>query len=101
MAPLEMCRPSPDHGLRSLWDMLKNYFPIYQLALDLQVLRSKAELRKGTAYQLSEVAKSDIESFYDLLQAINQKGLDHSLIDSSELAKHLLGGSRPENYADM
>jgi hypothetical protein len=35
------------------------------------------------------------------LKEIHQKCSEHTLTDSSELAKHLIDGSAPESYADM
>jgi hypothetical protein len=81
--------------------MLQSYFPIYQIALELQALRSKAELLKGSTYHRHELSESDAKSFHALLKEIHQKCSEHTLTDSSELAKHLIDGSAPESYADM
>lgn len=82
--------------------MLKNYSPIYQIALDLQALRTKADLYKGLSYSAArEVAQSDIQSFYALLKDIHKKCSEHALTDSSGLAKHLIDGFEPDNYANL
>ena len=39
--------------------MLQSYLPIYQLALDLQALRGRAELLRGSTYHRPGLSESD------------------------------------------
>jgi hypothetical protein len=72
--------------------MLQSYFPIYQLALDLQRWRWKAEVHKGSA-----ASKSDVQAFHAFLETIHQRCLEYGFIDTSEMAKRVI--IRPQSYA--
>jgi hypothetical protein len=87
--------------------MLQSYYPIYKITLDLQALRSRAELRKGSARHRSELSPSDTKHFQALLQAIYQTCLDFDLTGTSEMARRLIerpapeAFAEPQNYADV
>jgi hypothetical protein len=79
--------------------MLQSYFPIYQIAINLQKLRRTAELYKDGYSQ--EVRESDAEDFLSLLKAIQRECLSLGLISTHEMAKRLLNKAPPEMYAVM
>jgi hypothetical protein len=89
--------------------MLQSYFPIYQIALDLEVLRGIAKSLKGfsanytysSSRKRPEVSEPHAHDFVVLLKAIHQKCLEYGLIDTSDMAKRLLDEAAPETYAEM
>jgi hypothetical protein len=90
--------------LWSLWDMLQSYYPIYQIALDLEVLRSRSKyLRESSSYsrQRSEVSEPAAHDFAALLKVIHQKCLEYNMTHTSDMAKRVLDGDAPTTYADM
>jgi hypothetical protein len=76
--------------------MLRSYFPIYQIALDLEGLRSSAELLKG-----AKVLPPRDAEFRVLLETIERECLDHGLTHTSELAKRVISRPSPETYDHM
>jgi hypothetical protein len=84
------------YRLWSLLDMLRSYFPIYQIALSLQELRSTAELLKRNT-----CSQPDAQGFRVLLEAIQRECLDHGLTHTSELAGRVIGRPSPETYGQM
>lgn len=80
--------------LWSLYDMLRNYFPIYQIALQLQKWRREAEVFKGSR----EVPNP--EAFRAFLQAIQDVCLNYGLTHTSDLAKRTINRPSPENYSE-
>jgi hypothetical protein len=90
-------RPDFEPGrLWSLWDMLRSYLPIYQIALDLQTLRVPAELLKSMR---RDVSQADTERFAALLGAIIRECPDHGCDHTPELAKRII--SRPLPKAEI
>jgi hypothetical protein len=87
--------------LWSLLDMLHSYFPIYQIALDLEALRGTVQtLKEHSRYtsKPSEVTESIAKDFTTLLKTIHQRCLEYGLIDTSDMAKRLLDGVAPDTY---
>jgi hypothetical protein len=76
--------------------MLRSYFPIYQIALDLEGLRSPAELLKG-----AKVLPPRDAEFRVLLETIERECLDHGLTHTSELAKRVISRPSPGTYDHM
>lgn len=84
--------------------MLHSYFPIYQIALDLEALRGTAKVLKDHSRyssKPSEVSDSVATDFTSLLKTIHQKCLEYGLIDTSDMANRLLDGVAPDTYAGM
>src|ERR1700731_3943078 len=79
--------------------MLQSYFPIYQIAIDLEKLRRTAAIYKGGYSR--EVDKSDAKDFLALLEAMQRNCLALSLIPPMEMAKRLFDKGPPESYAVM
>jgi hypothetical protein len=86
--------------LWSLWDMLESYFPIYQLALNLQDLRTEAERWRGSSHS-EEVFNSDADKFQILLKTIYQECLNYGFTHTSDFANCIINGPPPKIYADM
>jgi hypothetical protein len=81
------------------FDMLRSYFPIYQIALDLQRLRSSAEILKGTGS--TKILPFGDADFLPLIETVQRVCLDHGLTYTSELAKRVISRPAPETYANM
>lgn len=83
--------------------MLESYFPIYQLALDLQALRTTAEFwnRSSSRGHSTEVFEADGQKFPVLLEALHQKCSDYGLTHTAEMAKRIIDRPSPQSYADM
>jgi hypothetical protein len=84
--------------------MLHSYFPIYQLALDLQDLRSTAEFwnRVSLSGLKQEVTEQHSRDYQVLLKSLHQKCLGHSLSHTAELAKRIIDRGVPlKTYADI
>jgi hypothetical protein len=71
------------HRLWSLWDMLQSYFPIYELALELEDQRSRARLLTGEAYS------GHVEEFRLIVGKIQKIGAEFGLDHSSDLARRV------------
>jgi hypothetical protein len=84
--------------LWSLWDMLENYFPIYQMALDLQALRYRFEMLKSVATKAPEYEvvpyKNFVEKTYNIC-------LEYKLTHTSDMAKRINDGLSPETYIEL
>jgi hypothetical protein len=80
--------------------MLESYFPIYQLARDLQALRTEAKSWRGLK-TTKNIYESDAGDFQALLTSIHQKCSDYGFTHTSDLAKRLIDRSPPETYAVM
>src|ERR1700730_1709868 len=87
--------------LWSLWDMLQNYLPIYQIALDLQHLRRTAEVLSGSSYSSPKVSDSDAQHFHDFLETMKKTCSEFDLPTTSEIAGRILNREPPETYVDM
>ena len=83
-----------------VWDMLRSYLPIYEIALSLGALKHDAELlaRSGGS---SAVLLYDRDSFRDLLAAIPRVCSEHGLTYTSELATRISGRTPPKTYAEL
>jgi hypothetical protein len=86
----------PFHGLRSLWDMLQSYLPIYKIAIDLQKLRRTAEVYADEPKTLDDIDKHRIS---ELFYAIHRECLTLGLIPPHEMALRLIERGTPKNYA--
>lgn len=85
--------------LVSLWDMLRDFFPIHQLAMRLRALRGRGSVLDKYLSK-SDVLSSESEEFREVLEAIRDCS-GQGLIFSAEMAARLLGKSPPETYRDM
>jgi hypothetical protein len=89
----------PDDRIWGLWGMLESYFPIYQLARDLQALRTEAKSWRGS--NAKDIYKSDANDFQVLLKSLHQKCSDYGFTHTSDLAKRLIDRDPPVSYAVM
>jgi hypothetical protein len=93
------CQPG---RLWSLWDMLQSYLPIYQIAMDLQALLSRAEMFKSAHHNNSPLPKWEVEKFSALLESIIRKCPAYGLNHTADLAKPVLSRlSHERTYADQ
>jgi hypothetical protein len=86
-------------GLWSLWAMLQNYLPIYQIAVDIQRLQRTAEIYR-TGYQ-REVDEFDTKKFQDILKAIHRECLALGLTTPHEMAERLIEKATPQYYSGL
>lgn len=87
--------------LWNLWDMLESYFPIYQLARDLQALRTEAKSWRGSSSSIKDIFESDANAFHALLKSIHQTCLDYGFTHTSDLAQRLIDRDPPKTYDVM
>ena len=80
--------------------MLQSYLPIYQLALDLQALRGRAELLRGSTYHRPGLSESDAQSYVVLLKAL-QKCSAYNFYHTAEMAKRIAGRTLCADYNDL
>jgi hypothetical protein len=80
--------------------MLESYFPIYQLARDLEALRTEAKSWRGSS-PTREIFESDAAAFQALLKSIYEMCLDYDFTHTSDQAKRLIDRSPPGNYGVM
>jgi hypothetical protein len=85
--------------LRSLWDMLQSYFPVYQLALDLQRIRTAPELL-GSFSRTSKLPESVQNEVRALLENIERVCAEMGFGRTARLSKRTLDRPLPENYGD-
>jgi hypothetical protein len=85
--------------LWSLRDMLQSYYPIYQIALSLQSLRTTAMFFKDTAHR--EPPQDEVKRFNVLLEMVHQRCLEYGLNYTSDMAKRILNKPMPGTYADL
>jgi hypothetical protein len=88
-----------NHGpLWSLWDMLQNYIPIYEIALELGTLRRHAEtygsIGSGEVGEYDSVAGA----FGPLLVKIQRECLAYGLTHTSKLAERVTNRPMPPTY---
>jgi hypothetical protein len=79
--------------LVSLWDMLKNYAPIYQLGVELEAKRAIIGLSVRAGSSGSELYDHEVTEFKTLLVSIQTRCSEHGLTYTAEMAERLL--SRP------
>jgi hypothetical protein len=87
--------------LWSLWDMLLNYFPIYEITVDLQKLRVIAE-----RYVVSNIGNGPLNDFEALqlralLKKVQQECPALGLMQTSEIAESIDGRPTPETYREL
>jgi hypothetical protein len=85
--------------LWSLWDMLQSYYPIYQLALMLQSLRTTALFFKDSVHK--KPPQDGVNRFNALLEAVHQRCLEYGLNYTSDMAKRIIDKPALETYADI
>jgi hypothetical protein len=87
--------------LWSLWDMLLNHFPIYEITVDLQKLRVIAD--RYLASRIGNGPINDLESrqFRELLEKIQQEFPPLGLTQTSEIAQSITGRPTPETYREL
>jgi hypothetical protein len=82
--------------------MLRSYFPIYKIGLELQELRTDSKILKTpSAFTPGKVGDGHAERFRVLLQTVIQECADHDLDYTAELAKRISARPQPETYADL
>jgi hypothetical protein len=84
--------------LWSLWEMLRSYFPIYQIALRLQSLRTTGMLLRSSR---TLVPQDEVDRFHLLLEAIQRRCLENNLTYTADMAKRILDRPLPKTYVDM
>jgi hypothetical protein len=89
------------NGLVSLWEMLRSYFPIYQVALKLGEMLLTTELGKGSGHYQSRASQPTLDDFRALVERITQVCSDHELMQTSEFAKRILRRPLPKTDADL
>jgi hypothetical protein len=95
-APLPVClwQENPNR-LVSLWDMLQNYLPFYEISRDLGEQRQKASLLKGSCYD------PDKKNFTGLLESIKLHCMDFGLTHTANLAGRALLRALPQTYEEL
>jgi hypothetical protein len=81
--------------------MLRNYSPIYQIALDLESLRALAQVLKGPLSISPKVSPPDAQRFRVLLEMIQRKCADYNFTHTSELARCAIDRPSPETSAEL
>lgn len=79
--------------------MVESYFPIYQLALSLQSLRSTALFFRESISRTP--FPDDVQRFDSLLETIHQRCSKYGLTYTSDMAKRITDKQHPETYAGM
>jgi hypothetical protein len=84
--------------LWSLWDMLLNHFPIYEIIVDLQKLRAPADLYIATG--MADRPINDLESrqLRALLEKVQRECPPLGLMQTYEIAESISGRPTPETY---
>jgi hypothetical protein len=86
--------------LWSLWDMLLNYFPIYEITLQLQTLRASAELFNAGKI-VSQVNEWNSRGFQELLDKIRRECPTIGLTQPAEIAESVSNRSAPVSYSEL
>jgi hypothetical protein len=79
--------------------MLQSYFPIYQIALDLQDLRARSELFLGI--HAPKISDQDVRRFRALLGEMQRICLEYGLTHTAELVECVINRPAPETHADI
>ena len=74
-------------------NMLKSYFPIYQVAVDIGKLSNTAGFMGHGAYSAKD-------EFQGLVERVRQVCLDHGLIQTSDFANRVLRRPLPATYSE-
>jgi hypothetical protein len=87
--------------LWSLWDMLLNHFPIYEIIIDLQELHVIAS--RYLASGIGNGSINDIESaqLLALLKKVQQECPPLGLTQTSEIAESINGRPTPATYREL
>ena len=68
--------------------MLRNYFPFYKIAVELQELLDRAEFQKSAEYRrASKLWDGDAQKYKSLVAAIQKACEEHGLSHTAEMAK--------------
>ena len=88
-------------ALISLWDMLRSYLPIYEVALSLGGLkRDVGLLHRGSGYSIS-VQLLDTDDFLHLLTEIARVCPEYGLTYTTELAARISARTPPKTYGEL
>lgn len=79
--------------------MLESYFPIYELARELQALRTEAKSWRSS--RIKEIFEKDVNTFQDVLNSVHKNCSDYGFTHTSNLAKRLVDRAPPETYDVM
>jgi hypothetical protein len=79
--------------------MLQSYYPIYEIALLLQSLRTVAMFFKDSVHKNPPL--DEVKRFNDLLEIVQQRCLEYGLNYTSDMAKRILKKPTPTTYADL
>jgi hypothetical protein len=87
--------------LWSLWDMLLNYFPIYEITVDLQKLRVIAD--RYVVSRIGDGPINELESsqFRALLEKVQRECPPLGLMQTSEIAESIDGRPTPATYREF
>jgi hypothetical protein len=91
-------RMNDSYRLWGLWDMLRTFLPLYQVAQRLAELRYKAEVNKGIRESIYDYHS---KGFTSLVDEIHRKCLEHDLTHTSGLAESIATREPPEDYGEM
>jgi hypothetical protein len=85
--------------LWSLWDMLRTYLPLYQVALSLQSLRSMALVFKDSGYRNAE--PSEIKRCETLLGEVHRVCSEYGFEYTADMAKRAIEKGTPQTHNDI
>jgi hypothetical protein len=85
--------------LWSLWDMLLNHFPIYEIIVDLQKLRVPADLY--VASRIADRPINESSQLRALLEKVQRECPPLGLMQTSEIAESIAGRPTPETYREL
>jgi hypothetical protein len=80
--------------------MLLNYFPIYEITIDLQTLRASAELLNSGKI-VSQINEWNSRLFQELLEKIRRECPALDLIQPAEIAESIAKRSAPTSYSQL
>jgi hypothetical protein len=86
--------------LWSLWDMLQSYFPIYEIALRLQKMRTTPEILNYLARStsLSETEQLELKTLFEDMERVCA---ELNFVHTADLTKAISSRALPKNSADM
>jgi hypothetical protein len=85
-------------ALLSVWEMLTNYLPLYNIVQLLQALQSEALILRTVSQKITE---SRTKQFNGLLNAIVRDCPAYGLKHSAELAKRAMARPMPDTYVEL
>jgi hypothetical protein len=105
MGKAALRRPSPScsapHGLWSLWDMLLNHFPIYEITADLQKLLVIAQRYIASHIGDGSINETESGQFRALLQKVQRECPPLGLTQTSEIAESIDSRPTPATYREF